>query len=333
MDQETTAIVQSPQMHIERPIPLGTLEEIVKFAEITYKAGIFPDIKNAQQAVVKIMLGRELGFGPLASMRGIMFDRRGAITLSSNIQAAAVQRAGFTWKLHKLDESACEMEFFDTHGKSIGVSSLTMQQARAAKMDQQWDDEKAGWKPKATWQSYPRNMLFARCMSNGVKWFLPAVTNGVTVYDPDELTPIDPAGEIIDVTPHTTEPVKTEPKAEPVKAKNGNAPVSQVDITEQTQSDDDTEAEGDAVTLAEMMASAQAMLDNPPKSLTKEQKSIVFANWDTVTKLGLEHGIMSAPPADRSRFSEYLDDIVKIGAAVQAAISEDAAAMPKKAVA
>ena len=37
-------------------------------------------------------------------------------------------------------------------------------------------------KDKSGWVKYPRNMLFARAMSNGVRWFAPEATGGLPVY-------------------------------------------------------------------------------------------------------------------------------------------------------
>jgi hypothetical protein len=45
----------------------------------------------------------------------------------------------------------------------------------------------AGLAGKDNWKKYPKNMLFARAISNGQKWFVPDAFNGATVYTPDEL--------------------------------------------------------------------------------------------------------------------------------------------------
>ena len=45
---------------------------------------------------------------------------------------------------------------------------------------------------------FPRNMLFARAMSNGQKWYCPDAFNGATVYTPEELgAETDENGDII----------------------------------------------------------------------------------------------------------------------------------------
>jgi hypothetical protein len=54
------------------------MNQIVKSAadaltigETFFKSGMFSDIKSAQQAVVKIMAGAEMGISPFAAMSGI----------------------------------------------------------------------------------------------------------------------------------------------------------------------------------------------------------------------------------------------------------------------
>jgi hypothetical protein len=81
------------------------------------------------------------------------------------------------------------------------VERLTIQEAVAK-----------GWtvsannKPKGPWLKTPKNMLFARVITNGQKFHCPDLFNGLLVYDADELggdppavtTP--PAGEVIDAS-------------------------------------------------------------------------------------------------------------------------------------
>jgi hypothetical protein len=49
------------------------------------------------------------------------------------------------------------------------------------------DAQAAGLTGKDNWRKFPRNMLFARALSNGVRWYAPDIFNGATVYTPDEL--------------------------------------------------------------------------------------------------------------------------------------------------
>ena len=137
-------------------------------------SGVFADTRGAAQAVVKILAGREMGFGPNASMTGVNIIR-GRVTLSANLMAAAVRRSRrYDYRIRKHTDSECVIEFL-MDGQPIGTSSFTMEDAR-----------RAGLAHGENWKKYPRNMLFARAISNGAKWHCPDVFGG-PVYTPDEL--------------------------------------------------------------------------------------------------------------------------------------------------
>jgi len=95
-----------------------------------------------------------------------------------------------------MTDKVCRIIFLQA-GQEIGESTFTIEDAK-----------RAGTK---NIDKFPRNMLFARALSNGVRWFTPDVVDA-TVYTPDELRagdddapmrpaapPADPAtGEVID---------------------------------------------------------------------------------------------------------------------------------------
>lgn len=173
------------------------------YAKHAVASKAFAGIANESAAIIKIELGRELGMSAIASLQGIMFNERGGFTLSATLQGACLQRHGYSWRVIKLTDAECHLDIYRA-GEKIGESTLTMAQAKAAKMCMQWDSKAGAWKDKATWQSFPRNMLFARCLTNAVKWFAPEVLAGVPMYDPDELDGLPPresgagAGDVID---------------------------------------------------------------------------------------------------------------------------------------
>jgi hypothetical protein len=137
-------------------------------------SGFFSDAHQAGQAVVKILAGRELGFGPVASMTGI-YIVKGKVSLSANLMAAAIKRSGrYDYRVDLLTEKGCTLSFYEG-GKPVGVSSFTLE-----------DAAKAGIDTNATWGKFPRNMLFARAMSNGARWYTPDIFGG-PVYTPEEL--------------------------------------------------------------------------------------------------------------------------------------------------
>lgn len=150
-------------------------DETEKIAKAMVASGFFKDVTQTSQAIVKILAGRELGFGPFASLSGVNVIQNKPV-IGANLLASAIKATHkYNYRILEMTDKACEIEFFE-QGKTVGKSRFT------------WDDaEKAGLTAKDNWRKYPRNMLFARAISNGQKWFCPDACNGVTVYTPDEM--------------------------------------------------------------------------------------------------------------------------------------------------
>lgn len=170
------------------------LEVIQRTAKLLAASGYFgaeSGIVGMAQVAAKIMAGRELGFGPFASVNGIHIIQ-GKPTVGANLMAAAVRaHPRYDYRVKELTDTACELEFLD-NGKPAGTSRFTMQEAEKAELS---TGRNAG-----TWKKYARNMLFARAMSNGVRWYAPDIFSGNAVYVPEELgAEVDGEGNVIEV--------------------------------------------------------------------------------------------------------------------------------------
>lgn len=177
---------------------IASMDDAERAARAMSASGFFSDARQAAQAVVKILAGQELGFGPFASMTGVHIIQ-GKPTLAANLMAAAVKRTGkYNYRVTEHTESVCEIAFFEA-GHEVGKSRFTMDDAK-----------KAGVTGNPSWQKYPRNMLFARAISNGQKWYAPDIFNGATVYTPEELgAEVDEEGNAIIDAKSETVPQKT----------------------------------------------------------------------------------------------------------------------------
>ena len=205
------------------------VDELKRLGTMLAMSGYFDTPREQNIAVaqmcVKVMAGRELGFGPFASVNGIHVIK-GKPAVSANLMAAAVKaNPRYDYRVRQHDSEGVKIEFFeivDGKRESLGVSEFTRQDAKAAgtqNMDR-----------------YARNMMFARAMSNGVKWFCPDVFNGAAVYVPEELgAEVDGDGNVIDVDYRsvdkaTGEVLSTTPPAPEPKANgksNGNGKPAQ----------------------------------------------------------------------------------------------------------
>lgn len=178
---------------------LSTYDEVERAAKAMAASGFFTDTKQASQAVVKILAARELGLGPFAGMNGVNIIQ-GKPAFSANIMAACVKRSGrYNYRVTEMTDKICTIEFMEYFGgkwNTVGVSSFTLEDAK-----------KAGTK---NLDKFPRNMLFARAMSNGVRWYCPDVMSGSSVYTPEELgADVDEDGNVV-VDEHVVEPVEGE---------------------------------------------------------------------------------------------------------------------------
>jgi hypothetical protein len=148
--------------------------DVMTLGSVFAKSGYFQDARDAAQAVVKMLAGSELGFGPVASMTGI-YIVKGRVTLSANLMASAVKRSGrYNYRVKTLTDDACEIVFYDGKDELHPPSVFTMEDAKRAGL------------VNDNYRKFSRNMLFARAMSNGVKFHCPDVTGG-PAYTPDEL--------------------------------------------------------------------------------------------------------------------------------------------------
>lgn len=208
----------------------NTLEETMTLGNILAQSGFFADSRQAAQAVVKVLAGRELGFGPIASMTGINIIK-GKVALSANLMAAAIKRSGrYDYRVTEHSASVCTITFYEL-GKVAGVSTFSMDDAKQAGL--------LSGGESGNWQKYPKNMLFARALSNGAKWYCPDLSGG-PLYTPDELgATIDgESGEVIQATNvHVvdvdTGELKDSPPPPPAangngKADPGSEPMSEV---------------------------------------------------------------------------------------------------------
>jgi hypothetical protein len=159
------------------------IDEVVKMGEIMFAAGMFKDIRSAAQAVLKIMKGMEMGIPPVEAMTEIYFvkDR---VTISANLMAKKImQDTRYKYKVVELNNTKCVIDFFEIKPSLypneeviLGQSIFTMDDAILA-----------GVASGENWKKWPRNMLFARALSNGKRWYCPDAGNMSGVYVHDEM--------------------------------------------------------------------------------------------------------------------------------------------------
>lgn len=157
-------------MQLVKPEQLP-LNEIMSIGKAFAESGMFADTKSAAQAIVKIQAGQEIGIPPFAAMTGIHIIQ-GKPAIGAGLMAARVKGSGkYDYQVVEQTEKVCSIDFYQGK-KMIGNSTFTAEDAKKAQTKNM--------------DKFPKNMLFARAMSNGIKWFTPDVFAG-PVYTPEEL--------------------------------------------------------------------------------------------------------------------------------------------------
>jgi hypothetical protein len=174
---------ENTQVSIVQQLPIAELMNMAKaFAE----SGMFADTKSAAQAIVKIQAGQEIGIPPFAAMTGIHIIQ-GKPTIGAGLIASRVKGSGkYDYKVIEASEKVCSIDFYQGATK-IGNSTFTIEDAKKA-LTKNID-------------KFPKNMLFARAISNGVKWYCPDVFSG-PVYVPEEMPSVteEATHTVIDTT-------------------------------------------------------------------------------------------------------------------------------------
>lgn len=150
------------------------IDSLKKLSNELFTSCLF-DSKNPSQIFAKILAGKELGIGPIASIIGINIIQ-GKPSLSSNLIAASLARhPNYKYRVLQSTNEICEIEVFE-NGESLGKCDFTFAEAQKAKLTL-----------KDVWKNYPSDLLFARCISRAARRFAPGIFGGNPVYTDEEI--------------------------------------------------------------------------------------------------------------------------------------------------
>ena len=193
-------------------IPYADME---RMADCIAKSGLF-GVKTPVQALALMLLAQSEGLHPVTAARDYHVIQ-GRPTLKADTMLARFQAAGGTVKWDSYTDKAVSATFSHPHGGSVKVE-WTIDQAKAAKLT-----------GKDVWQQYPRAMLRARVISEGVRTVYPGVLAGM--YTPEEVR------EMTDVH---GESETTGPNIPPAAATSSPPPVTARDFDEEIEAITDT---------------------------------------------------------------------------------------------
>lgn len=163
-------------------------ELMQRMAKAYAHSGLFNLESNTALALAVLLKAWGLGI-PVTQAFEFFHIMSKKISVSANGQAYLLKRAGFDYKVIKLDDTVCILEIYNPHGEHLGESSFSMKDAEKAEL--------TVGKSSGNWRKYPRNMMFARAISNALTFYAPEATGGSPAYTEDELS--NGASEVVPV--------------------------------------------------------------------------------------------------------------------------------------
>ena len=165
------------------PVPYADME---RMATVIAQSGLF-GVKNPVQALALMLVAQAEGLHPATAARDYHVIQ-GRPALKTDAMLARFQAAGGRVQWHDYTDKAVAATFSHQTGGSVKIE-WTLDQAKAA-----------GLAGKDNWKQYPRAMLRARVISEGIRTVYPGVLSGM--YAPEEVRDMPPPdAEVRDITP------------------------------------------------------------------------------------------------------------------------------------
>lgn len=170
---------------------------------------------NAANAFVAAETGAALGLEPLQALASIAVIN-GRATLSSDLMAAVIRRAGHTLRI------------VENSPESV-TATLIRADDKTFKFEVTWDKDKATkaglWGQRGPWSQYPTQMLRARAITEVARQGASEALMGI-IYSPEDFgATITDTGEVIEAeivndtpAPAKPAPAKPKPAAKPAAA-------------------------------------------------------------------------------------------------------------------
>lgn len=153
---------------------IHSLDDVERLARTAVASGLVA-VKRAEEAVVLLLTGRELGLSPMQSLRGI-YVVGGKPVLSADLMVAVVRRSGLcrSWRVVKSTAAECTIETQREGETEVARKTWTADDAK-----------RAGLLGKGTWAQYPAQMLRHRVAADLAREVYPDVILGL--YTDDEI--------------------------------------------------------------------------------------------------------------------------------------------------
>jgi hypothetical protein len=174
----TDIAVRDSDIALTRPIAPGYMDPATA-AGYLVASGVMGKVPEAQ-IVVRIMIGAELGVGPVTSARLIhTFEAQGrmVIELDATLMTALVKHSRRYWfQEARNDAGGVVLNWFEEGIGKVGTSSFGPDDAKRAQLG-----------GKDNYVKYGRDMYFARALSRGVDHYCADLLCGLPVASKDDI--------------------------------------------------------------------------------------------------------------------------------------------------
>lgn len=161
---------------IHYPAPVIPYADMERMATVIAQSGLF-GVKHPTQALALMLVAQSEGLHPASAARDYHVIQ-GRPTLKTDAMLARFQSAGGRVTWHEYSDAVVSATFSHPAGGSVRIE-WTLERAKAA-----------GLSGKDVWRQYPRAMLRARVISEGIRTVYPGVLSGM--YAPEEVRDMAP---------------------------------------------------------------------------------------------------------------------------------------------
>ena len=179
-----------------------SMDEIERMAVAVAKSGLF-GVKTADQALALMLVAHAEGMHPAIAARDYHIIE-GRPAMKADAMLARFQSAGGRVKWTVMTEEKVAAVFSHPQGGDVEIA-WTMEMAKNARLSTKTQRDGG----PNMWQKFPRQMLRARVVSEGIRTVFPGVLVGT--YTPEEITDMEPTRQMADVTPAPAEPASPRP--------------------------------------------------------------------------------------------------------------------------
>lgn len=182
----TSSALAAPGSTTALSLEVRNVDDLTRLARVFAASGLFNRNGNQEaqlaQCTVQLLAGMEAGFTPFASITGV-YVVNGRPGFSAQLLAQAIKRHPvYDYRVLEKTAQVCRIRFLQ-RGQELGVETFTMEMAERAGLTA----EKPGSRGISPWRAYPEAMLFARCLTAGMRTHCPDALGGHAAYTPEEL--------------------------------------------------------------------------------------------------------------------------------------------------